>query len=57
MVRYKCSCKKPKVIEVEFSVKALDENDTWLLCFDCEKKLVFKKHRINTKTLEVHKNE
>jgi len=51
MICWKCKCKERKVREVEFSVKARDENDTWLLCEKCNDKPVFKEHRVNEKRL------
>lgn len=47
----KCNCKDEKVIEVEFSVKNLDEKDVWRLCSKCNLKPVFEKFRISEKRL------
>ena len=51
MSKYKCKCKKKKVIEVEFNVKPLEKIDIWILCKDCNSKDIFKDDRISEKVI------
>jgi len=51
MPSFECGDDNPKIVKVEFSVKQLDENDTWYLCKTCNVKSVFQNHRINQKVI------